>query len=79
MLVSLILVLNLSGPVAAPVHAQSASAMPVGAVVRDRSAVEPGTTVREVCYRGKPTGSNVTQNLCRMVPVATPAKSSNRH
>lgn len=69
MLTPIMLALALSGPVAAPVHAQSASAMPVGGVVRDRSAVAPGEAAREVCYRGKPTGSNVTQDLCRLVPV----------
>lgn len=74
MLASLLMVLTLSGPVAAPVHAQSASSMPVGHVIRDRSAVAPGEAIREVCRRGKPTGSNVTQNLCRIVP-AKPATS----
>lgn len=69
MLAPLLLVLTLSGPVAAPLHAQSASVMPVGGVVRDRSAVTPGEATREVCHRGKRTGSNVTQDLCRQVPL----------
>lgn len=79
MLVSLFMVLTLSGPVAAPVHAQSASAMPVGGVVRDRSAPAPSEATREVCYRGKRTGSNVTQDLCRQVPVEpTSARTARR-
>ena len=79
MLVSLFVVLTLSGPVAAPVHAQSASAMPVGGVVRDRSAPAPGEATREVCYRAKRTGSNVTEDLCRQVPVEpTSARTARR-
>lgn len=69
MLTPLMLALALSGPVTTPLHAQSASVMPVGAVIRDRSAAVPGEAVREVCYRGAPTGSNVRQDLCRLVPV----------
>ncbi|WP_447910839.1 hypothetical protein [Brevundimonas bullata] len=79
MLVSLFMVLTLSGPVAAPVHAQSASAMPVGRVVQDRTAVAPGEATREVCHRGKRTGSNVTQDLCRRVHVKpTSARTARR-
>lgn len=78
MLAPLFLVLTLSGPVAAPLHAQSASAMPVGRVVLDRSAVAPGEPTREVCHRGKRTGSNVTQDLCRLVPVETRDEGSTR-
>ena len=79
MLASLFLALALSGPVAAPVHAQSASAMPVGHVVPDRSAAAPGQATREVCHRGKRTGSNVTQDLCRQVPVKpTSARTARR-
>ena len=79
MLPSLFMVLTLSGPVAAPVHAQSASAMPVGRVVQDRTAVAPGEATREICHRGKPTGSNVTQDLCRQVPVKpTSARTARR-
>lgn len=79
MLISLFMVLTLAGPVAAPVHAQSASAMPVGGVVRDRSAPAPGEATREVCYRGKRTGSNVTQDLCRQVSVKpTSARTARR-
>lgn len=68
MLIS-VLILALSGPVTTPLHAQSASAMPIGHVVRDRSAAAAGEPVREVCYRGKRTGSNVIEDLCRLVPV----------
>lgn len=78
MLTPLILALALLGPVAAPLHARSASSMPVGAVVRDRSAAEPGVATREVCYRGKPTGSNVTQDLCRLIPVEPRTERSAR-
>lgn len=78
MLTPLFLSVALSGPVAAPLHVQSASSMPVGALVRDRSAVEPGVATREVCYRGKPTGSNVTQDLCRLVPVEPRTERSAR-
>lgn len=79
MLVSLFMVLTLSGPVAAPVHAQSASAMPVGRVVQDRTAVAPGEATREVCQRGRRTGSNVTQDLCRRVPLKpTSARTARR-
>lgn len=79
MLTPLLLALTLSGPVAAPLHAQSASAMPVGGVIRDRAAVGLGETAREICHRGRPTGSNVRQDLCRLVPVErTPAKTARR-
>ncbi|MGH7027312.1 hypothetical protein [Brevundimonas sp.] len=76
MLTAALLALALSGPVAAPLHVQSASSMPVGGVVRDRSAGAPGEATREVCHRGKPTGSNVTQDLCRQVPVARATERS---
>lgn len=78
MLASLFLALTLSGPVAAPVHAQSASAMPVGHVVPDRSAAAPGQATREVCHRGKRTGSNVRQDLCHLVPAEAATRRSAR-
>lgn len=62
-------VLTLYGPVAAPMHAESASRMPVGGVVPNRSAIKPGEQFREVCYRGKRTGSNIIEDLCQLVPV----------
>lgn len=78
MLAPLLLILSLSGPVAAPLHVQSASAMPVGGVVRDRSAPAPGEATREVCHRGQRTGSNVTQDLCRLVPAERAVKTVRR-
>ena len=65
MFTSLLFSLILSTSTTTPVHAQSSAAMPVGAWVRDRSAPRPGDEVREYCYRGQITGSNIRQDVCR--------------
>lgn len=66
MFTPLLFSLILSTSATTPVHAQSAAAMPVGGWVRDRSAPRPGDEVREDCYRGQMTGSNIRQDVCRL-------------
>lgn len=78
MLTTLLFSLLLSSSSTTPVHAQSAAAMPVGGVVRDRSAPRPGEEVREECYRGQPTGSNVRQDICRQAAVKRPVERAAR-
>lgn len=74
MLTPLLFSLLLSSQATTPVHAQSAAAMPVGGVVRDRSATLSGEEMREECYRGQRTGSNVRQDICRQVAVKRPVE-----
>ncbi len=54
--------------------AQPARPAAPGMIIAATPAVPPGAPMREVCRRERTAGSNLSQRVCRMVPVNSSAR-----